>query len=74
MPVKMALVQFEMCHPEMCESGVFTAVNACPRKLITQEEPYYIPMTNPSLCKGAVTAPGYVQQRLLKFWICNLME
>jgi len=52
MPVKMALVQFDKCRPAMCEKGVCAAVDACPRKLIRQEEPYDIPMMNPSLCKG----------------------
>jgi ferredoxin len=36
----------------MCENGICTAAGACPRKLIKQEDPYDIPMTDPSLCKG----------------------
>jgi len=52
MPKKMALVQFDKCRPEMCENGICTAAGACPRKLIKQEDPYDIPMTDPSLCKG----------------------
>ena len=52
MPKKMALVQFDKCSPGMCENGICAAVEACPRKLITQEDPYDIPMTDPSLCKG----------------------
>jgi translation initiation factor RLI1 len=52
MPGKMALVQFDKCRPEMCENGICAAADACPRKLIKQEDPYDIPMTDPSLCKG----------------------
>ena len=52
MPAKMALIQFDKCLPEMCENGVCAAVEACQHKLLKQEEPYDVPMTNPSLCKG----------------------
>jgi translation initiation factor RLI1 len=52
MPKKMALVQFDKCRPGVCKNGICAAAEACPRKLITQEDPYDIPMTDPSLCKG----------------------
>jgi translation initiation factor RLI1 len=52
MPGKMALIQFDKCKPELCEKGICAAVEACSRKLLKQEEPYEIPMTDPSLCKG----------------------
>ena len=52
MPGKMALIQFDKCRPEMCESGFCSAADACPRKLLKQEAPYEIPMTDPSLCRG----------------------
>lgn len=52
MPGKMAMIQFNKCRPEMCENGVCVAANACPRKLLKQETPYEVPMTDPVLCKG----------------------
>jgi translation initiation factor RLI1 len=52
MPSKMALVDYKKCHPEKCDSGVCAAVLACSQKLLKQEAPYDIPMTDPFLCKG----------------------
>jgi translation initiation factor RLI1 len=52
MPGKMALIQFDKCRPERCEKGICAAVEACPARLLIQEEPYEIPMPDPSLCKG----------------------
>ena len=52
MAEKMALVDFPKCHPEQCQDGVYLAAEACPRKLIKQEHPGEIPMTNPSLCQA----------------------
>lgn len=52
MPEKMALVDFPKCHPEHCTDGICLAAEACPRKLIEQEQPGEIPMTNPSLCRA----------------------
>jgi translation initiation factor RLI1 len=49
---KMAMVDFTKCRPEKCEDGVCVAAQACPRKLMKQEQPGDIPMTNPSICKG----------------------
>ncbi len=48
----MALVEFAKCHPEQCEGGLCAAVEACPRKLLKQETPNDIPMTDPMLCRG----------------------
>lgn len=50
MPNKMALVEFEKCHPKKCDSGLCAAARACPRRLIWQEAAYEIPMVNPLLC------------------------
>lgn len=66
MPVKMALVQFDKCRPGMCENGVCPAVKACPRKLIRQEEPYDIPMMNPSFCKGCGDCASACPQKAIK--------
>lgn len=52
MPRKTALVVFPKCHPEQCEGGVCAAALACPRKLLKQERPGEIPMTDPALCRG----------------------
>ena len=52
MPSKMALVNYNKCHPEKCDGGVCAAALACSRKLMRQESPYDIPMTDPSICQG----------------------
>lgn len=52
MPSKMALVDFNKCRPDQCNSGVCWAIRACPRKLLKQEACYEAPMPNPSLCRG----------------------
>lgn len=52
MPGKMALVNCEKCHPDKCNSGICVAALACSHKLLKQEVPYEIPMTDPSLCQG----------------------
>ena len=50
MPGKMALVDYNRCHPEQCDSC--PAATACTKKLLVQEAPHQPPMTNPSVCKG----------------------
>ena len=52
MPGKMALVDYKKCHPEKCKDGICVAALACPHKLLKQESPYDIPMTDPSICRG----------------------
>jgi translation initiation factor RLI1 len=52
MPSKMALVDYKKCHPEKCDSGMCAAALACSHKLLKQEAPYDIPMTDPFLCQG----------------------
>ncbi|MFC2018713.1 4Fe-4S binding protein [Chloroflexota bacterium] len=52
MPGKMALVDYNKCHPEECEDGICAAALACPRKLLQQEAAGQIPMPDPALCKG----------------------
>lgn len=49
---KMALLDYEKCRPEYCSSGVCAAAQACPSKLLRQEEPYTIPMPEPSACRA----------------------
>jgi NAD-dependent dihydropyrimidine dehydrogenase PreA subunit len=52
MPSKMALVDFNKCHPESCDKGICAAAKACPRKLMKQEKPNQPPMTDPSACQA----------------------
>jgi len=52
MPTKIALIDYDKCRPEYCDSGICRAVLACPRKLLKQELPYEAPMSHTSLCQG----------------------
>ena len=52
MPGKMTLVDYNKCRPEKGESGICVAAVACSRKLLMQEAPYAIPMTDPFICRG----------------------
>ncbi|MDD5127699.1 MAG: 4Fe-4S binding protein [Dehalococcoidales bacterium] len=52
MPGKMAMVDFNKCNPASCANGVCAAAQACPRKLLVQENPREPPMTNPALCRA----------------------
>jgi len=51
-PVKMALVNYNKCQPDKCNGGICVAVLACSHKLLKQEAPYEIPMTDPFICQG----------------------
>ena len=51
MPKKMAVVDYNKCRPEQCDSGTCAAALACPHKLLQQEAAYGIPMPDPSICK-----------------------
>lgn len=52
MPKKMAVVNYNKCRPELCDSGSCTAAMACPHRLLRQESPYEVPMPDSSVCKG----------------------
>lgn len=52
MPGKMAMVDFNKCHPEECEEGICLAARACERKLLKQEKAYEAPMPDPSICRA----------------------
>ena len=52
MPGKMALVDYNKCSPGQCENGVCAAAVACTRKLLKQEAPFDVPMTDPFLCRA----------------------
>jgi translation initiation factor RLI1 len=49
---KMALLNFNKCCPERCENGVCKAAAVCPSKLLQQEAPYTVPLTEPSACRA----------------------
>jgi translation initiation factor RLI1 len=66
LPSKMALVAFDKCHPEDCESGLCAAAKACPHKLLKQEAPGEIPMTNPALCRGCGTCARACPAKAIK--------
>jgi len=52
MPSKLALVNYNKCHPENCDSGVCVAALACTHKLLVQDSPYEAPMADPFLCRA----------------------
>ena len=52
MPGRMALVNYHICQPDQCDSGVCKATSQCPLKVPRQEAPYAIPMAGPFACKG----------------------
>ncbi len=49
---KIAFVDSRKCDPRQCEKGVCTAALACPRKLMSQEEDYEVPMADTGPCRG----------------------
>ena len=49
---KMALVDYNECHPEECDIGVCTAAQACTLKLLQQDAPYVMPMADPFSCRA----------------------
>lgn len=52
MPRKMAMLDYTKCVPEKCPDGVCAASLACPSKLLKQEEPFTVPMPEPSACRA----------------------
>ena len=52
MPGTIALVDYRTCDPGRCFGGRCPAVEACPRGLLRQEEPYDEPMLDSSICRG----------------------
>jgi len=52
MQQKMALVDYNRCHPGKCEGGVCAAAEACPGRLLHQEAPYTAPMPEPFACRA----------------------
>ena len=52
MPGKIALIDFNKCNPQICNSGICLAVQACTHNMLKQEAPSEIPMPDPFLCRG----------------------
>lgn len=52
MPSKVALIDFNKCRPDTCENGICKAAQVCKYKLLKQEKPHEIPITDPFICKG----------------------
>lgn len=49
---KTALLDYTKCAPGECDGGVCAAAQACPSRLLRQEEPYSVPMAEPSFCRA----------------------
>jgi translation initiation factor RLI1 len=53
MPNPVAIIDYQKCHPDRCDSGVCAAMLECPNKVMTQEAPYDFPFSSPShFCRG----------------------
>jgi translation initiation factor RLI1 len=49
---KAALLDYNKCVPGNCDGGVCAATQACPSRLLKQEEPSAVPITEPSFCRA----------------------
>jgi ferredoxin len=49
---KVALIDFQKCRPEVYADGICAAAQVCPSRLIQQENPYSVPMTDPFACRA----------------------
>ncbi len=49
---KTALLDYGKCYQPECSGGVCKAAEACPSRLLKQEEPGFLPMTEPSFCRA----------------------
>ena len=63
---KMALVDYNGCHPEHCDSGICAAAQTCPLKLLRQEAPYSLPMPEPSFCCACGDCIGAYKQKAMQ--------
>jgi len=68
MPGKMAMVDYDKCHPERCDGGCCVAVQACPHKTLAQETPYDKPMTDPFACQGCGDCVRACPLKAIKIW------
>ena len=49
---KTALLDYNRCSPGECAGGICEAAQACLSRLLRQEEPYLVPMAEPSFCRA----------------------
>lgn len=49
---KVLSLNYYKCDPEQCNNGYCLAVQACPLKIIEQEERFAYPFAGSSICKG----------------------
>jgi ferredoxin len=68
---KVALVNFNKCRPEACDSGVCAAARACSRKLLKQEAPLEIAMSDPFLCRGCGDCVRACPSKAIVVLLCN---
>jgi translation initiation factor RLI1 len=66
MACKVALVDFNKCRPELCESGKCLAATACPRRLLKQEKAFEPPMSDPSICRACGDCVRACPQKAVK--------
>lgn len=52
MPKKTIVIDYQACHPEQCENGICRAIQVCERRILTQEAPFEMPDSRPSMCLG----------------------
>jgi len=53
MPNPIAMIDYQKCNPERCDSGVCAASLECPNRVLRQEAPYEFPFSHPShFCQG----------------------
>jgi translation initiation factor RLI1 len=66
MSKKMALVDYNLCHPEKCDRGICSAAEACPSHLLHQEEAYQPPMPEPFACRACGTCVNTCPQKAIR--------
>ena len=52
MPKQAAFINYQLCEPKLCEHGICQAAQACPRKLLKQEDPFEMPDPYTNMCIG----------------------
>lgn len=53
MPSPTALIDPQLCHPDLCPEGKCQAAALCDRKVLKQEAPHEVPYVT-SLCRGCM--------------------
>jgi translation initiation factor RLI1 len=59
MPKKVAVVDYQQCHPEKCDHGICLAALECEHGSLVQEDPNEAPEINPAKwCRGCAECVG----------------